>query len=273
MNVKFWGVRGSISTPEADKLKVGGHTSCVEVNFGKHFLIFDSGTGIRLLGQRIAKDIEAGRNKEIIIVLSHTHWDHIQGLPLFAPFFIPGVKVKIFGPSKANRELERLLSGQMEYDYWPVKLTQLPADIEFFDLGEGFHSISDGISIYAKRHIHPGVAFGYRLEHEGKSLVYSTDTEHFQNQLDKRVIEMSEGADLLIHDAQYTNEEIANKLGWGHSSWNQAIDVAKASKVTRLALFHQDPERADMQADEIEVQAKESFDGAFLAREGLEVRL
>ncbi len=273
MKVRFWGVRGSIATPEEDKLKVGGNTSCVEVAFGDHSLIFDSGTGIRALGKRIAREIAKGKNREIIIVLSHTHWDHIQGLPLFAPFFIPGVKVKIFGPSKANRELKNLLAGQMEYDYWPVKLTQLPADIEFHDLGEGFHRLADGMEIYAKRHIHPGVAFGYRVEYEGKSVAYSTDTEHFQNQLDQRVIEIAEGTDLLIHDAQYTDEEIANKLGWGHSTWKQAVQVASEAGVSKLALFHQDPERSDIQAGEIEQRAIQSFQGSVLAREGLEITL
>ncbi len=274
MLVRFWGVRGSIPVPEKEKLQVGGNTSCVEVEVhDKLRLILDMGTGIRLLGKKIVQEIKAGIEKENIILLSHTHWDHLQGFPFFDPIFMPNVHILLYGPSKANRKLERVLSGQMEYDYWPVKFSQLPSHLDFNELSEGVSELRPGVTVQAARHIHPGVAFGYRITYQGKSIVYSTDTEHFKNQMDQRVIDLAQDCDLLIHDAQYTDEELDFKLGWGHSSWMQAIKVAKEAHVKRLALFHQDPTRTDEQAFEIEKQAKAMLPQAFLAREGLTVDL
>jgi phosphoribosyl 1,2-cyclic phosphodiesterase len=272
MKVRFWGVRGSIPTPDLNKMKVGGNTSCVEVKLDNQRIIFDMGTGVRALGHSIANEMAQGLVKNIFIILSHTHWDHIQGLPFFAPLFM-NINLTIFGPAKANRKLEDLLSAQMEYDYWPVKFSHLPAKINFQELSEGFYKINDSIQIWTKRHIHPGMAFGYRLDCNGKSLTYSTDTEHFQNVLDKRVIELCEGTDLLIHDAQYTEKEIGSRLGWGHSTWNQAIQVAQAAKAKRVALFHMDPERTDEEAFSIQESARKILPTSFLALEGNEVEL
>jgi phosphoribosyl 1,2-cyclic phosphodiesterase len=225
------------------------------------------GTGIRELGKEIVKEIETGKTKEITILLSHTHWDHIQGFPFFNPIYIPNIKIIIFGPEKANRHLHVLLEEQMEYDYFPVKFSHLPAKIEFHELPEGFHSIMDGVKIEARRHIHPAIAYGYRITYEGRAVVYSTDTEHFHNVIDKRVIDLSEGADMLIHDAQYTDEEIGYRLGWGHSTWRQAAQVAIDSKVKNLYLFHHDQDRNDSEAFKIEEQARLVFPSTFLACE------
>ena len=161
----------------------------------------------------------------------------------------------------------------MEYDYFPVKFSQLPSSIDFIELQEGFHTIFEGFSVLVKRHIHPGIAYGYRLEYEGKSVVYSTDTEHFQNMVDKRVVEISEGADLLIHDSQFTDEEMDFRLGWGHSTWKQSIAVAKEAKVKNLALFHMDQSRTDEQAFAIEKEAQSVFQNTFLATEGMELEI
>lgn len=274
MLVRFWGVRGSTPTPDPEKLQVGGNTSCIEVEINQSLrIILDMGTGLRLLGKKIVQEYKDGIQKENIILLSHTHWDHLQGFPFFDPIFIPKLPVSIYGPAKANRKLERVLSGQMEYDYWPVKFSQLPCQLAFFELNEGETEIRPGVMIQACRHIHPGVAFGYRISYQGHSLVYSTDTEHFRNQMDKRVISLSQGADLLIHDAQYTDDELDFRLGWGHSSWMQAVQVAKEAGVGRLALFHHDPNRTDQDALAIEAHARELLPSAFLAREGMEVQL
>lgn len=267
MKLKFWGVRGSITTPEVDKLKVGGNTSCIEIDAGERKLIFDAGTGIRELGRVLAKDIISSKIKELNIFLSHTHWDHIQGIPFFAPVYFQDIQINIFGPYKANRKLENLISNQMEYDYFPVKFNHLPAKIKFYELNEGTHKIFDDIYITCKKHIHPGIAYGYRIDYNGKSIVYSTDTEHFQNSLDKRVIELSEASDILIHDAQYTNDEINFRLGWGHSTWKQAIEISKIAKVKYLFLFHHDPDRTDISAFNIENEAKKEFENTFLAIE------
>ncbi len=274
MLVRFWGVRGSTPTPEKNKLEVGGNTSCVEVEVNDALrIILDMGTGLRLLGKKIVQEIKDGSTRENIILLSHTHWDHLQGFPFFDPIFIPELPVQIYGPTKANRKLERVLGGQMEYDYWPVKVSQLPCKLTFHELNEGATEIRPGVSVQSCRHIHPGVAFGYRITYQGHSVVYSTDTEHFRNQMDKRVIELSQGTDLLIHDAQYTDDELDFRLGWGHSSWMQAVQVAKLAGVKKLALFHQDPNRTDAEAQVLEKNAVELFPAAVMAREGMAIKL
>lgn len=274
MKTRIWGARGSITTPEANKLKVGGNTSCLELEYSGGRIILDAGTGIRPLGKKIAREIlSGGGQRDITIVLSHTHWDHIQGFPFFAPVFLSGVNIHIYGPVKANRRLEQTLSGHMEYDYWPVKFSHLAARFYFHELTEGTHALLDGVSVTCRRHIHPGVAFGYRIEADGKTMVYSTDTEHFQNSLDHRVVELSEGADLLVHDAQYTDDEIQSRYGWGHSTWQQAVQVAREAHVRKLVLFHQDPERADDAAMALEAQAADALPGTALGIEGREFEL
>lgn len=273
MIVRFWGVRGSIPTPEKNKLRVGGNTSCVEIDLDGRRLILDMGTGIRELGKRIAKEIATTDNKDVTILLSHTHWDHIQGFPFFAPVYMSQANIHIYGPEKANRKIEHVLAGQMEYDYFPIRFNHLPVKMKFNELSEGTHRLFEGVEVQARRHIHPGVAYGFRIKYQGKSVVYTTDTEHFHNVIDKRVIELCEGADLLIHDAQYTDEEIGFRLGWGHSTWKQAVSVAKEAKVKRLVLFHADPDRTDDEAFQIEKEARELFPATQLAVEGLEIDL
>ena len=269
MQLRFWGVRGSIPTPETDKMKIGGNTSCIELLLGEKRVILDMGTGIRELGKKIVKEIESGKTSEIIIFLSHTHWDHIQGFPFFNPIYMPGVKIVIYGPEKANRHLQVLLEGQMEYDYFPVKFSHLPSKIEFHELSEGVHSIMEGVRIEIKRHIHPAIAYTYRFEYKGKSIVYSTDTEHFHDVIDKRVVEISKNTDMLIHDAQYTDQIIGFRLGWGHSTWKQAVKVATEAGVKKLALFHYDPDQSDEEIMKIGEEAKLIFPGTIVSREGL----
>jgi phosphoribosyl 1,2-cyclic phosphodiesterase len=271
MKLRFWGVRGSIPTPDENKMKIGGNTSCIELMFGEKRIILDMGTGIRELGKKIVSEIESGKTSEIIIFLSHTHWDHIQGFPFFNPIYIPGVRIIIYGPEKANRHLQVLLEGQMEYDYFPVKFSHLPAKIEFHELSEGFHSILEGVKIETRRHIHPAIAYTYRFEYEGSSIVYSTDTEHFHDVIDKRVVEISKKADLLIHDAQYTDRVIGFKLGWGHSTWKQAVKVAIDANVKKLALFHYDPEQSDDEIFGIEQEAKLLFPATIISMERLQL--
>jgi phosphoribosyl 1,2-cyclic phosphodiesterase len=273
MELKFWGVRGSIPTPEKDKMKVGGNTACIELSAGINRIILDMGTGIRELGKEIVNEFERGKKSEITILLSHTHWDHIQGFPFFNPIYMPDVKIKIYGPEKANRHLQVLLEGQMEYDYFPVKFSHLPAKIEFHELPEGIHSIMEGVKIEARRHIHPAIAYSYRIEYNGKTIVYSTDTEHFHDVIDKRVISISQEADLLIHDAQYTDYDINFRLGWGHSTWKQATKVALEAAVKKLALFHFDPDRSDDDVFRIEEEAKKVFPGSFIACEGMKLEI
>lgn len=274
MMVRFWGVRGSSPLTDRDKLEVGGNTSCVEVSIDENKkIILDGGTGIRMLGKEIVEEFKKTKKApKLYIFFSHTHWDHIQGFIFFAPIYIPNFEMHLFGPGRASRHFAEVFSGQMQYDYWPVKLSHLPAKIHFYDLSDGEYQC-DGIRIQTKRHIHPGIAYTYRIEYANKVLVYATDTEHFRNNLDERVVNMARGANLLIHDAQYTDTEIETRLGWGHSTWSQAIQVAQQAGVEKLALFHHDPDRKDEDCFAIEREAQRIFPPTFLAREGISIIL
>ncbi|MGC8765178.1 MAG: MBL fold metallo-hydrolase [Brevinematia bacterium] len=273
MKVTFWGVRGSVPTPNLRMMKVGGNTSCVEVETEYGRVIFDMGTGIISLGKKLSKLIKEGKKKDIYIILSHTHWDHIQGFPFFEPIYFENCNIHIFAPQKPNRNIKEVLSCQMEYDFFPIKFSHIPAKTYFYELNEGFHSILPGITIVAEKHIHPGIAYGYRLITDSKSIVYCTDIEHFRNVVDKRLVQLAEGTDLLIHDAQYREDEITFRLGWGHSTWQQAVEVAKLSRVKSLVLFHIDPERTDEDAITIEGLAKKEFENTSVAREGNYIEL
>ncbi|MFN4217453.1 MAG: MBL fold metallo-hydrolase [Brevinematales bacterium] len=274
MVVRFWGVRGSSPLTDRDKLEVGGNTSCVEVCIDEEKkIILDAGTGIRMLGKNLVQEFQkTGKAPKLYIFFSHTHWDHIQGFIFFAPIYIPAFEMHLFGPGRANRHFADVFSGQMQYDYWPVKISHLPAKITFYDLSEGGYQL-EGIKVHVKRHIHPGIAYTYRIEYDNKTLVYATDTEHFKGALDERVVQIARGANLLIHDAQYIEEEIEAKLGWGHSTWGQAIQVAQQAGVEKLALFHHDPDRTDEACFALEKEAQRIFPPTFLAREGISVVL
>ncbi len=273
MKITFWGVRGSVPTPNLQMMKVGGNTSCVEVEVDGKQIIFDMGTGIVSLGKKLVKLVKEGKKRDFYIVLSHTHWDHIQGFPFFDPIYIENSNIHVFAPQKPNRKIKDILSYQMEYDFFPIKFSHVPAKIYFYELNEGFHSIFPGITLVAEKHIHPGIAYGYRLIANNKSIVYCTDIEHFSNVIDKRLVQLTEGSELLIHDAQYKDEEISFRLGWGHSTWRQAVEVARLSKVKRLALFHIDPERTDEDAMSIEDLATKEFENVTIAKEGSSIEI
>jgi CheY-like chemotaxis protein/phosphoribosyl 1,2-cyclic phosphodiesterase len=265
MRVRFWGTRGSIAKPGPTTLRYGGNTSCVEVETDAGTLIVvDCGTGAHGLGQELLK---AGRNRGHLLI-SHTHWDHIQGFPFFAPVFVPGQEWDIYAPGAAGG-LEGILGGQMEYTYFPVTLDQLGGKTRYHDLTEGRFTIEE-VAIAARYLNHPAVTLGYRLEVGGVSVIYSSDHEpHSRHQAeppeapragalptlvhveDVRHAEFLKGADLVIHDAQYTASEYPKKVGWGHSTVEYVVDVAIAAGVQRLALFHHDPLRTDAALDDV----------------------
>src|SRR5260370_22973724 len=224
--LRFWGTRGSIATPGAFTARFGGNTSCAEVTTksGRRF-IFDCGTGARLLGAHLMahepKPISA------TILLTHTHWDHIQVFPFFAPLFVPGNRFLVCGPQGANSSLPDVLAGQMEYTYFPVELNQLGAAIEYRDLGEGTHDL-DGVRITTRLLNHPATTLGYKLEADGVTLLYLCDHEPYWEALwrtgaepgrlesilhdgDRRHAEFMQSADVVIHDCQYTSEEYPAK--------------------------------------------------------------
>jgi phosphoribosyl 1,2-cyclic phosphodiesterase len=238
----------------------------------REVLIIDAGTGIRLLGL----DLEGRTSDRMVAVLlfSHTHLDHIQGLPFFSPARLRHNRLVIMGERRVGQHLEQVLAGQMTDAYLPFTMEDLPADLLIKEVHDGERIvIGDQTSALPRRLPHPGGVFGYRIRCQGKIVVYASDVNHGPGGLDPRVLELARDADLLIHDAQYTPQEKYERPSWGHSSWLEAVQVALAAEVKRLALFHHDPDHTDDQLEEIERQAKEHFAPAFLAREGMEVDL
>ncbi len=265
MLVRFWGTRGSIAKPGPSTLKYGGNTSCVEFRTEDDTLIVvDCGTGAHGLGQEL---LRSGKTRGHLLI-THAHWDHIQGFPFFAPLFIPGNEWDIYAPGAAGG-LEGILRGQMEYTYFPVNLDQMGAQTRYHDLAEGTFDVAE-VHVTSQYLNHPAVTLGYRLEVGGVHVVYSSDHEpHSRHQAepqempragatpvmvhveDARHAEFLKGADLVIHDAQYTAAEYGKKVGWGHSTVEYVVDVTVASGAKRLALFHHDPLRTDAALDEV----------------------
>lgn len=279
MRITFWGVRGSIPTPGRDTAEIGGNTSCVEVRAGKLILIFDGGTGLRLLGQKLLKEMPLTAH----IFFSHVHWDHIQGFPFFAPAFVPGNKIHLYGGNNVSRTLEEALAGQMDNPSFPVHLSQMAAEMTFRDLREGqVLALPDGegaeVSIRTTRGNHPNGVWVYRVEHGGKVMVYATDTEHYAI-TDPKLLAASKNADVLIYDSQYTPEEYAGsmgggpKTGWGHSTFEEGAKIAKGAGVKQLVLFHHDPGQSDAAVREKEKRAQAVFANTVAAAEGLVIDL
>lgn len=286
MHVRFWGTRGSIPSPGSGTAIYGGNTPCVEVRASDGTLIiFDCGTGIRELGAELLRSNQIPAR--IYLLISHTHWDHIQGFPFFSPAFLPNVELHIFAPAGFERNLEDAMSGQMQHSYFPVKLQDLASRIYYNEVEEGFFRLGEVlVETQYLNHTAPTVA--YRLTEQTTTIAYVSDHEPFWNfpgplflhPGDRRHVEFLKGADLVIHDAQYTAEEYKTNLGWGHSPMEYATGVAVASKVKRLALFHHDPAHDDAALKRLEKTAREraAFHGAnvdiFCASEGmhLEVR-
>jgi ribonuclease BN (tRNA processing enzyme)/CheY-like chemotaxis protein len=256
MRVRFFGTRGSIATPGPHTLRYGGNTSCTEVQSSAGTLvILDMGTGAAILGRELMARGEPSRGH---ILISHTHWDHIQGIPFFAPLFVPGFEWDIYGPRGLHQGLRQTLAGQMQSTYFPVTLEQLGATIRYRELVEGRLRIGD-IEVTCRYLNHPALTLGYRLEADGAALVYACDHEPHSHALatgvgdflgeDRRHAEFLAGADLVVHDAQYLASEYPQKIGWGHSTIEYACAVARLAKVGPLALTHHDPMRDDAAID------------------------
>jgi phosphoribosyl 1,2-cyclic phosphodiesterase len=273
MEITFWGVRGSIASPGPETVGVGGNTSCVEVRCGSSRVILDAGTGVRKLGDALLREGPV----EATVLLSHLHWDHIQGLPFFVPAYLPGSKLEIVGSAHGAGSLRDALATQMAAPSFPVRLDELGAQIalrearpgEAFDVGEAHVKIA--------RLNHPGGALAYRVEHEGRCLVYATDTEHYAC-VDPALRALADGADVLIYDAQYTPEEYRgdggrSRVGWGHSTYVAGAELARACGARKLVLFHHDPRRTDAGVGEIERLARDLFPASVAAREGLVIRV
>ena len=272
MQVRFWGTRGSIAAPGPGTVRYGGNTSCVEVRTADGtLLVLDAGTGLRPLGDALLADAGGPRGGHILI--SHTHWDHIQGFPFCRPLFLAGWEWDVYAPRSFGRSLRETLAGQMQYTYFPVALDALGAVLRYHDLVEGEFRIGD-VRIVARYLNHPALTLGYRIEAGGTVLVYSTDHECFSpaasrlgrplgallgdtDARERRHAEFISGADLLIHDAQYTAAEYPERVGWGHSTVEYVVRMALEAGVKQLSLFHHDPRREDKDVDRLLASARD----------------
>jgi phosphoribosyl 1,2-cyclic phosphodiesterase len=281
VQVQFWGTRGSLARPGRNTLRYGGDTSCVQVTSPKGSLVvIDCGTGAHDLGRSMLAEARGPLRGSILF--SHTHWDHIQGFPFFAPLFVPGGHWDIYGPAGLSQSLRDTLAGQMEHIYFPVTLDELDASILFHDLVEGSFEIDD-IRITTRYLNHPALTLGYRLEMGSACVVYACDHEPHSrlpgqraqmHELDRRHSEFLASADLVIHDAQFTDKEYANHKGWGHSPVEYVSEIGQLAGVKRMALSHHDPGRTDDGLDQIvesirsDLKEKESPMDVFAAADG-----
>ncbi|GGA24001.1 MBL fold metallo-hydrolase [Okeania sp. KiyG1] len=270
--VEFWGVRGSIPTPGSSTVRYGGNTSCVEMRVGEKRLIFDGGTGLRVLGLSLMKQMPV----EAHIFFSHTHWDHIQGFPFFVPAFVPVNKFHIHGAiAPDGTTIKECLSDQMVNPNFPIPLQVMGSEMKFYDFSTGDVIRIDDIEIETAPLNHPNFAIGYRICWQGKTVVYCPDTEHYEDRFDENVLHLARKADLLIYDATYTNEEYYNpqspKIGWGHSTWEVGVEIAKKAGVKQIVMFQHDPSHNDNLLDEVQVALQSVFPNGLVAKEGMTI--
>ncbi len=275
MKIRVWGARGSIPVPGPKTVKYGGNTSCLEVRTGSgNLIIFDAGTGIRALGEALEAE---GGAIEGHIFFTHVHWDHIQGFPFFMPAYGKENTFHIYGEKKFKTSLEDTLSGQMQYPNFPVLLEELTAGMTFNHLSE-FDEVKVGSArVRCIRGNHPDSVFIYRVDENGKSMVYATDNEHFTC-IPPKLLDFVRGVDALIYDAQFTSDEYCGETGrcrasWGHSTIEEGVRLAEAAGVGQLILWHHDPSHDDARIAAMEKWARERLPGARAAFEGLEIDL
>jgi phosphoribosyl 1,2-cyclic phosphodiesterase len=298
MRLTFWGTRGSIPSPGRETVRYGGNTPCLELRLANdELIILDAGTGIKNLGEALA-----ARNEPVDthLLISHPHWDHIQGFPFFKPNFVPGTRLTIVGYETEQVSLQKVVSDLMNKVYFPVHLDELKATLGFRNVGEESFEIA-GAHVQTILLNHPSFAVGYRISQGGKSIVYISDNEPFDYRVatamqgvdsaiidaygrtdgdpNRRVFEFAKDADVLIHDATYTPEEYQSKIGWGHSHYMFTLKVAAQANVRRLILFHHEPSHSDEMIDGIvaacrrEIAQRQYRFECSAAAEGMEIRL
>ena len=290
MKFKFWGVRGSIATPGPKTVKYGGNTTCIEIRTDNNdLIILDAGTGIHMLGQKLLKQLPITAH----IFITHTHWDHIQGLPFFSPIFIPGNKLKIYGglDPVTHEGIQRALSVQLQYSYFPIREAELNASVEYSTLKPGEQVTIGSATITPILLSHPVLNFGYRIDCDGQSIFFTGDYEplyniynqddsefdqyqSFVDEKQKEITKVIQGVDALIVDSSYTTKEYLSKIGWGHGTYDSAMKLASLAKAKKLYFTHHEPTRSD---DQLEGIYKELLNNNLeldyemvLAREGVE---
>jgi len=270
--VRFWGVRGSISTSDAGTQRYGGNTSCLEIRCGERLLMFDAGTGCRYLGNQLLKQ-SPGIDADVF--LTHTHFDHIGGIPFFKPFFIPGNRFRMWAGHLQPQQLtlRTVLTQLMMAPLFPVPPSVFQATIDFHDFSAGDTLTPiDGVTLRTCALNHPNMATGYRVEFAGKSICYLTDTEHKPDGPDRNILGLIGGADLVIYDSMYTPDEHRQRAGWGHSTWQEGARLCDLAGVKTFVVFHHDPDHDDDFMDGVAAAVSAARPGSVVAREGLVLR-
>ncbi len=263
--VRFWGVRGSVATPGAETVQYGGNTSCVEIRCGERRIVIDAGTGLRMLGREMLGEGPA----DFDLLLSHTHLDHIEGLPFFAPAFVPGNLFRIWAGHLLPRiTIEQALSQLMSAPLFPVPLDAFSKQVKYCDFRAG-DALVLGPEILVKTAMldHPNDAVGYRVEFDGRSVCYVSDTTHVPGETNQNIAALIRDANLVIYDAMFTEAEFAKRPDWGHSTWREGVRLAQLAGARKLVLFHHDPCRTDAELDALGAKAAQHLPDTIVARE------
>jgi phosphoribosyl 1,2-cyclic phosphodiesterase len=274
-SVRFWGVRGSIACSGPRTARYGGNTSSIEVRCGGRLLLFDAGTGLRYLGNELMAKEPASLPLDADLFLTHTHFDHVCGLPFFRPFFDAGNRWRLWaGHLGEGMTLRRVLGEFMMSPLFPVPPQVFRAAMEYreFQAGETL-TPAPGVALRTVALNHPDGATGYRVEFGGRSVCYLTDTEHVPGSPDRNILSFIAGADLVIYDSMYTDAEYETYTGWGHSTWQEGVRLCKAAGARRLAVFHHDPEHDDDMLDGVAREVEKRMPGSFVAKDGLVVEV
>lgn len=266
-SIRFWGVRGSIACAGPKTVRYGGNTTSFEIQCGDSVVLVDAGTGIRELGQKLSE--QGSLNLDIL--LTHTHFDHINGIPFFEPFFNPETRCRLWtghlGPGQTSHQV---ISDMMVDPLFPVPLGIFKAEIEFNDFAAGDTlELPSGVGVRTAPLNHPNGATGYRVEHGGKSICVVTDTEHEPGQPDDNVLGLIEGADIVVYDCTYTDAEFEARRGWGHSTWQEGVRLCEAAGAKTLVVFHHDPDHDDVFMDGVAGEVEAARPGSLVAREGM----
>lgn len=277
---RFWGARGTLASISKETAKYGGNTSCLEITCGDDQLIFDAGSGLRLLGNKIVNDVEkttanGERRKPIHLFFTHCHYDHIAGLPFFAPFYDPKSKISLWsGHLKGKDKTERMIKSYMSPPFFPVGPEVFCSKLRYrdFDSGDTLKPIR-GVKIKTLSLNHHDECVGYRINFDDRAICFITDTTHVPDQPDERLIEFVRDADLMIYDATYTDAEFPQFWNFGHSTWEEGVRISKAANVKRYCIFHHRPSRTDKALDVISDHCKKQFRRSRVAREGMVIKV